>query len=127
MDSVPQSIFWKDLDGIYIGCNAVFAKAAGLPSPEDVVGKTDFDLLWPREETEAYRTSDRSVTASNQPRMHIIEPLQQADGSRLWVDTSKIHLADADGHPYGVLDVYEDITERGRMKEMMKDIGVGSS
>ncbi len=112
LNSVPQSIFWKDRDSVYVGCNAVFAKAVGLESPEQVVGKTDFDLPWARSEAEAYRSDDREVMDANQPKRHIVEPLQQADGSRLWVDTSKVPLADASGQVYGVLGVFEDITER---------------
>jgi PAS domain S-box-containing protein len=112
LDSVPQSIFWKDREGTYLGCNAVFAQAAGLPSAEAIVGKTDFDLPWPREEAEAYRADDAEVIQHNRAKCHIVEPLQQADGSRLWIDTSKVPLTDQAGGVSGVLGVYEDITER---------------
>lgn len=112
LDSVPQSIFWKDCNGIYLGCNAVFAKAAGLPSPEAIVGKTDFDLPWPRMDTEAYRADDAEVIRNNRAKRHIVEPLQQADGSRLWIDTSKMPLTTLAGGVYGVLGVYDDVTER---------------
>jgi PAS domain S-box-containing protein len=117
LNTIPQSVFWKNRDGIYLGCNAHFAKAVGLACPDDIVGKTDFDLPWPREEAEAYRADDRVVISANCPRLHIIEPLQQADGSRLVIDTSKVPLVDASTTPYGVLGVYEDITERKRSEE----------
>ncbi len=117
LDTVPQSIFWKDLEGYYLGCNLVFANAAGLDDPEEVKGKTDFDMPWPREEAEAYRAGDREVTRGKQIKQHIIEPLQQADGSRLWIDTTKVPLLSSDGSVAGVLGVYEDITERKRSEE----------
>jgi len=119
LDTIPQSVFWKDRDGRYLGCNAPFAKAAGLARPEDIVGKTDFDLPWPRHEAEAYRADDQAVIAANRPRLHIVEPLQQADGSRLVIDTSKIPLVDAGNTPYGVVGIYEDITGRTADEEQL--------
>ena len=122
LDTTPQSIFWKDLQGVYLGCNRVFAKAVGLDDPEKIKGKTDFDLPWPKEEAEAYRADDREVTQGNQTKRHIIEPLQQADGSRLWIDTTKVPLQDRDSKVIGVLGVYEDITERKRAEEKIVDL-----
>lgn len=117
LDTVPQSIFWKDREGRYLGCNRVFAEAVGLSEPTQIVGKTDFDLPWPREEAEAYRADDREVMETGRSKRHIIEPLQQADGVRLWIDTSKVPLFDENARPVGVLGVYEDITERKRVEE----------
>ena len=58
MDTLPESIFWKDQDLVYLGCNQNFVQDAGLNSPHDIVGKTDFDLPWKREEAEFYRRSE---------------------------------------------------------------------
>jgi PAS domain S-box-containing protein len=121
LDSVPQSIFWKDRESRYLGCNAVFAKAAGLDSPQAIVGKTDFDLPWPRQDTEAYRADDAEVMRNNRGKRHIVEPLQQADGSRLWIDTSKVPLADRRGTVYGVLGIYDDMTERRRAELALQE------
>lgn len=120
LNSIPQSIFWKDRNSVYLGCNEVFAKEAGLETPEQIVGKTDFELPWLEAETEAYRADDREVIESNRPKPHIIETVQRADGTRLWVDTSKIPLNNEKGEVYGILGVYEDITERKRVDEEIR-------
>ena len=122
LDTVPQFVFWKDLEGRYLGCNRVFAAAAGLDNPAQIVGKTDFDLPWPREDAEAYRADDIAVLASNRPKRHIIERVQKADGTRLWVDTSKAPLCDSNGRPFAVLGVFEDITERRRAEKEKADL-----
>ncbi len=120
LNSVPQSIFWKDADGMYLGCNDNFAKAVGRGSSQEVVGKTDFDLVWSREDAEMYRADDQEVLSQNRPKRHIIEPFQQADGKCLWVDTTKAPLVDKTGRPYGILGVYEDITERKQAEERLR-------
>ncbi|MBU4287790.1 MAG: hypothetical protein KKI12_06410, partial [Proteobacteria bacterium] len=61
VDSLPQAIFWKDKNAVYLGCNKNFAVHAGVESPDDIVGKNDYDLPWKKEETELYLDADRRV------------------------------------------------------------------
>jgi PAS domain-containing protein len=49
LDTIPQSVFWKDRDSVYLGCNHLFAELAGLKSSTEIVGLTDFDLPWSKE------------------------------------------------------------------------------
>jgi PAS domain-containing protein len=39
-------VYWKDRAGRYMGCNKFVATMAGYPSPEDMIGKTDYDFCW---------------------------------------------------------------------------------
>ena len=111
LDSIPQSIFWKDTNSIYLGCNNVFARAAGLEKKENIVGKTDYELPW-HLEAEQYRADDREVITTKHPKEHIIETITYADGSQLWIDTTKIPFYDESGKISGMLGVYTDITDR---------------
>jgi PAS domain S-box-containing protein len=121
LDSIPQGIFWKDRDCVYRGCNKVLAKTLGFSASDQVIGKTDFDLSWPQEEAEAYRADDQDVMETGRPKRHIVEPLQLADGSRLWVDTTKVPLVDDTGNVYGVLGVFDDITDRRKNEEALRE------
>ena len=117
LDSIPQSVFWKDRNSVYLGCNTVFAQTAGLGHPDSVINKTDFDLPWLAEETREYRRDDRAVMEGNRPKYHIIEQLQHVDGSRHWIDTTKIPLCNESGEVYGVLGVFENITQRKSVED----------
>ncbi len=111
IDNVPQTIFWKDRNSVYLGCNQNFAEMANVGSPKNIVGKTDYDLPWTEEEANSYREYDRRIMESNQAELHIIETLQK-DGETRWFDTSKIPLCDARCNVFGILGTTEDITER---------------
>ena len=95
IDNIPQRVFWKDIRSVYLGCNKNFARAAGVDNPENIAGKTDFDLAWARAEAEAYRRDDREVMDNDRPKHHIIESQLQADGRQSWLDTNKVPLHDA--------------------------------
>lgn len=120
MNSIPQAIFWKDRNLVHLGCNAVFAKHAGLSSPQEVVGKTNQDMPWRKEEIEFYSQCDRRVMESNSAEYHISEPQLQADGKQAWLDTNKVPLHDSEGNVIGVLGTYEDVTERRQAERALR-------
>ena len=117
MDNIPQHIFWKDRESVYLGCNSNFAQVAGVGEPDAIVGKTDYDLAWKKEEADFFREWDRRVMKTNTPEYHIIEPQLQAGGKQAWLDTNKVPLHDPDGKVVGILGTYEDITERIQTEE----------
>ncbi|HEY3272852.1 MAG TPA: PAS domain S-box protein [Methanocella sp.] len=120
IDNIPQRVFWKNKHSVYMGCNKNFALAAGVGQPENIVGKTDYDLAWTRAEAEDFRRDDREVMDNDRPKYHIIEPQLQADGRQSWLDTNKIPLHDAPGNVIGILGTYEDITGRLATEERLQ-------
>lgn len=120
MNNIPQAIFWKNRDRVYMGCNRKFASDANLPDPAAIVGKTDFDLPWTPAEAEQYRACDQRVLDSGDAELHILETQRHADGSVTWLDTNKIPLHDAAGNVVGILGTYEDITERKQAEVDLK-------
>ncbi len=120
LDSIPVRVFWKDRDGVYLGCNALFAADAGLAAPQDLIGLTDDRLAW-AEQAERYRADDREVLQTGRPRLHYEEPQTGPGGRRIWLRTSKVPLRDASGAIVGVMGTYEDITDRKHDEEEIKE------
>jgi PAS domain S-box-containing protein len=116
LNSIPQRVFWKDLEGNYLGCNALFAADAGLNSPDEIKGKKDTELSW-KESAEKYIADDNAVMDSGVPMLSFEQPRPMPDGSQQWLRTSKLPMRDKDGNILGVLGTDDDITEERRAKE----------
>jgi two-component system cell cycle sensor histidine kinase/response regulator CckA len=121
LDNIPDFVFWKDRNSVFLGCNNNIARAAGLNSPDDIIGKTDFDLGWKKEESDFFVATDRRIMESNTAEYHIIEPQRQADGKEAWLDTCKVPLHDEQGQVIGILGTFVDITERKKMEEALRE------
>ncbi|MEB3340419.1 PAS domain S-box protein [Okeania sp.] len=119
INNIPQSIFWKNKDLVYQGCNYSFANKAGFKSPAEIVGKNDYDLPGNQEYFEHYRRIDREVIESNTPRYQIIEPQLTTQGQQRWLQTSKVPIHNQNGEVIGILGSYEDITERIAAQEKL--------
>jgi len=120
LDTAPLSIFWKDRNSVYLGCNDAFAKDANIPSASSIIGKDDFEMPWSCAEAEAYRADDSEVMSNDHPKKHIIESQLQADGTTIWLDTSKVPLKDKDGKVFGVLGLYQNITAKKQAEEKLE-------
>ncbi|WP_410477609.1 trifunctional serine/threonine-protein kinase/ATP-binding protein/sensor histidine kinase [Nostoc sphaeroides] len=120
IDNIPQAVFWKDRNCVYLGCNENFAQTAGVGVPENVIGKTDYDLSWTDEQSDWYVECDRRIMESGQAELNIIETLQQADGKQIWSNTNKIPLRDKEGNVFGILGTCEDITESKEAQQLLQ-------
>lgn len=107
LNTIPDIIFFKDLDGVYRGGNAAWAKLAGKPLA-DLIGKTDFDLF-PKELAESFRAYDQAMLKSGQSQRNE-EWVTYPDGNYALIDTLKTPWLDADGNVIGVLGICRDIT-----------------
>ncbi len=109
LDTIPVRVFWKDINSRYRGCNRSFAAAAGINAPEEVIGKTDFDLPW-AERAEGSHLEDQLVMKTGTPKVYYAE-LQVAGGGRIWARQDKIPLFDDEGRVSGVLGTFDDMTD----------------
>jgi PAS domain S-box-containing protein len=117
LDNIPQQIFWKDTQSVFLGCNQVWAQQARVSDPQMVVGKTDYDLCVAREIAEAYRQQDQRVMTTGQPELHQIEHKRLPDGEQVWLDVSRIPIYGADGAVMGILGTIDNITDRKLAEE----------
>ncbi len=118
LDTIPNPIFYKDKDGVFLGANAAFEAVTGLP-PKNVVGKSPFDIDRP-DLAERYDPEDRTASAGK--RRHSYETQKIfADGKPHHVMVEKAQFLDANGTTAGIACVMVDIT---RLKEAERELNV---
>lgn len=120
LDSIPQRVFWKDRNSVYLGCNKSLAEDAGYSDPAELVGKDDYATA-SKVTAEQYRDDDRKVMETGEPKINFEEPQIRPDGSHAWLRTTKVPLRSKEGEIIGVLGTYEDITERKHTEEALRE------
>ncbi|KYC39171.1 hypothetical protein WA1_30935 [Scytonema hofmannii PCC 7110] len=120
MDNIPQSVFWKDTTSVYLGCNRNFAQIIGLDSPEDILGKTDYDLVRNQEEAKYYCACDARVMENDVPEYHVASLHLRKDGKEAWLETTRVPLHDLEGNVMGILGTFEDISSRKQAEESLR-------
>lgn len=112
--AMPDLLWLKDADGIYLNCNTKFEHLYGAKQTE-IVGKTDYDFV-NKELADFFRKNDKAVMIAKQPIMNEEEIIFADDGHSERVETIKTPMFDSDGKLIGVLGIARDITERKRME-----------
>jgi len=106
MNSIPDVIFFKDMDGIYRGGNSAWGAVVGK-NVADLVGKSDFDLF-PAEMAKGFAANDKAMLASGKARRNN-EWLVYPDGRKVYVETLKTPWLDRAGKVVGLLGVCHEI------------------
>ena len=122
LDTFPLSVFWKDRNLVFLGCNQNFLRDAGLTSVADIIGKTDYDMPWGQAGADAYRADDQQVIDSDTAKLGIVETQVQVDGSQIWLETNKLPLHNLMGEVVGVLGTYRDITDRKQAEDNLRQL-----
>lgn len=116
MNNIPNQVFWKNRDLIYIGCNQAFAEVTGMSDPTEVIGKTDYDFHRDSTHADSYREWDKKIMDNGEAVFDIEESYHNSDGSEGTVLTSKVPLRDSEGKVFGLLGICTDISERKKIE-----------
>ncbi|MCK9284869.1 MAG: EAL domain-containing protein [Rhodocyclaceae bacterium] len=117
--SVPDLVWLKDPDGVYLACNPRFEKFFGA-AEEQILGKTDYDFL-DRERADFFRERDRIAIAANQPVMNEEDATFADDGHTERLATIKTPMYDPTGKLIGVLGVGRDITAMRKTEAALQE------
>ena len=131
INSIPDLIFYKDIKGVYIGCNKAFSEFVNIPM-EEIIGKSDTDL-YPPNEAKKYIESDRRIirTKTNE----LFENIEQLpSGKQIVLNTLKSYFTDNNGEIIGLIGIsrnttqaYEDKIALSKAKEVAEAANVAKS
>jgi len=122
INNIPQQIFWKDRNRVYLGCNRYFAEVAGFSDPAEVVGKNDYQLNRNNIHAESYWEWDRRVIEEGKAILDLEEFYHHANGTEGIVLTSKIPLTDDRDSIVGLVGICTEITELRNMQDQFLEV-----
>ncbi len=119
VETLPDVIWLKDVNGVYLACNPMFEQLLGMREA-DIIGKADHEIL--AQEMAAYvREDDRKALASEEPTVKENWFPFASDGHRALCETIKTAMRDTHGRVIGVLGIARDITEHSRVVERLNE------
>ncbi|MGQ9793359.1 MAG: PAS domain S-box protein [Anaerolineae bacterium] len=119
IDNLPDFVYVKDAQSRFLAGNVALAQLMGAATPDDLIGKTDFDF-YPSELAEKFYRDERHVVETGQALLNIEELARDTQGNLVWLATTKVPLRDAEGRVIGIVGVGRDITQRKRAEEEIR-------
>jgi two-component system sensor kinase FixL len=116
LKNIPQKIFYKDRDSVYLLCNESYAEDLKI-NVDEVKGKTDYDFH-PKELANAYRADDARIMALGIPEE--IEEKYVKDGQNLIIRTLKSPVRDEQDNIIGIFGIFWDITARKQTEQALE-------
>lgn len=113
---LPANIYWRDREGYFLGCNLRQAKTDGYSSPNDLIGKTLFQICKDQELAQRIHLIDQKIMENNEP--YLEEELAiDSENNPAYYLSHKVPVHDKSGNVVGILGISIDITERKKMEE----------
>ncbi len=116
IELLPQKVFLKSRDGLYLSCNSSFAADFGL-TPAGVLGRTE-EELYPPEVAGRHAAEDDAVIESGETR--VTEEQNHVEGNPRWTRITTLPVRGAEGKIVALLGVMLDITEERFETERIK-------
>jgi sigma-B regulation protein RsbU (phosphoserine phosphatase) len=120
MDTIPDRIYFKDLQSRIVRNNLAHAHSLGATSPEECIGKSDLDYFT-RDHAEKALADEREIIRTGQPIISVIERVTMRNGRKGWASTTKMPWRDASGHIIGTFGVTRDITATKEAEERLEE------
>ncbi len=117
-NAIPDLVWTKDLNGIFLSCNPAFERLYGVPEAE-IIGKTDYDFV-SQEQATFFQQKDQAAIRTGKTCIYE-EWVRFADGQRILLETSKTPMWDLQGNLIGVVCIGRDITQSRKMQHALHE------
>jgi phosphoserine phosphatase RsbU/P len=120
LDNMPDHVYFKDTQGRFIQASRAVAEFMGVESPQDLIGKSDFDF-WSSQTAHETFADEQQIVKSGQPLIGKIEKLTHPDGRVSWDYTTKLPLKDSKGNIIGICGINKDFTAIKEMEDALAE------
>ena len=120
MDTSADRIYFKDRQSRFVRNNLTHARSLGAASPEECVGRSDFDFF-SREHAERAFADEQEIIRTGEPIIGKVERITMRDGAQRWSSSTKMPWRDAHGAIIGTFGVSRDITAIKEAEEKLTE------
>ncbi|MGD9152995.1 MAG: PAS domain-containing protein [Gammaproteobacteria bacterium] len=118
--ALPGNIYWKNKDGICLGCNDNVAKILGLNHPDEIIGKSDYDLL-DKDMADVISQNDKQVVTFGKEMIFEEEGVSINKSKAIYL-TRKVPIFEGD-EVIGLVGISFDITEsKNEMQQIFDNV-----
>lgn len=117
--NIPANIYWKDSNGVYLGCNSMLAQINSLKGKEGIIGKTIYDLF-PKHEADKVARIDEAVLSKGRP-VTLEEHGIDVFGNPAVYISNKAPVLNDKGEIIGLLGISLDITKQKQIEQELRD------
>ena len=109
LENIPDLLWIKDVNGVYISCNKRFEDFFGAKE-KDIINKTDYDFV-DKKLADFFKEHDIEAMNSKKPLSNFEEIPFANDGHKEYLQTIKSKVIDSNGNIIGILGIGRDLTE----------------
>jgi PAS domain S-box-containing protein len=120
MDNIPFTIYFKDLECRFTKINKAQARLIGAETPDEAIGKTDFDYFSKQHAEIAYE-DEKKIISTGIPLIEKVEHFKDGEGIFRWVSATKVPVKDDKGNITGIVGISIDITEKRMAEEKLRE------
>ena len=120
LDNIPVRVYWKDKKSQYLGGNKLFLQDANIKNNDELIGCSDEDMPW-KKEAVIYKHQDELVVQEGKAILNRLDRKESSLGKITWLESSQLPLLDENAKCIGTLGTYDDITERKKVEESLKN------
>jgi len=117
MESIPDTIYYKDLECKFTRINYAKAKEVGLKDPSEAIGKTDFDFVANYEEAKIKYEDEKRILSTGEPLVNKLEKITNIQAPTYWISTTKSAIKDKDNNILGIVGISRNVTDQALMLE----------
>ncbi|ABW69067.1 hybrid sensor histidine kinase/response regulator [Desulfosudis oleivorans] len=118
LHAIPAPVFFKDRNGLYLGCNPAFEAITGKTEAE-ILGKRPHEI-WPENYSSTYRDKDLELLKTGGKQQYEYQ-YAGPDGTARDVVFYKSAFQDSAGRVDGLVGVMLDISERKQAEEALRE------
>lgn len=119
IDSLPESVFYKDKESRFIGINKKFKEFYNNNGIYDIIGKSDLEIYPDNKIAAEFVKIDKEIMETRETKYYE-QTVKDKFNNEIIEENVKIPVISDDGEVWGIVGLSRDITERKQLEKKLR-------